>query len=135
MPYNANRKVVKNMSDLGNKEVFARNLNRYIESTGKSQKMVADDLGFSKSVINEWCKGRKYPRINRIEMLADYFGILKSDLIEDKFQDSREEAIQKAIFDAKVVNDTELMEALHVYYQLTDKQRKAIINSILSYKG
>ena len=29
-------------------------------------------------------KAKKYPRIDRIEIMADYFGILKSDLIEEK---------------------------------------------------
>ena len=27
---------------------------------------------------------KKYPRMDKVEMMANYFGILKSDLIEDK---------------------------------------------------
>ena len=71
------------MSNLGNKEIFAKNLAYYLDRSGKDQKEVALILGFAPSTFNEWLKGKKYPRIDKIEMLANYFGILKSDLIEE----------------------------------------------------
>lgn len=66
------------------KEVFARNLRYYMESRGKNQRELADIAGVSAPTVNDWLKGKKYPRIDKIERLADYFGIYKSDLIEDK---------------------------------------------------
>ena len=66
------------------KEVFARNLRFYMESRGKNQKELAEIVGVSAPTMNDWLKGKKYPRIDKIEILANYFGILKSDLIEDK---------------------------------------------------
>lgn len=72
------------MTDIGNKEVFARNLLRYMEITGKNRADVCNDLGFPYSTFSEWCQARKYPRIDKIEKMAEYFGCLKSDLIEDK---------------------------------------------------
>ena len=70
------------MTNLGNKEIFAKNLAFYLERSGKDQREVAEVLGVAPSTFNEWMKGKKYPRIDKIEMLANYFGILKSDLIE-----------------------------------------------------
>ena len=70
------------MSNLGNKEIFAKNLAYYVERSGRDQKVVAEDIGVAPSTFNEWMKAKKYPRIDKIEMLANYFGILKSDLIE-----------------------------------------------------
>ena len=70
------------MSDIGNKEIFAKNLIHYIERHGKEQKEVADVVGVAPSTFNAWIKAKKYPRIDKIEKLANYFGILKSDLIE-----------------------------------------------------
>lgn len=70
------------MSDLGNKEIFAKNLIRYINMYGKEQKEVAEAVGVAPSTFNAWVKAKKYPRIDKIEELANYFGILKSDLIE-----------------------------------------------------
>lgn len=66
------------------KEVFARNLRYYMESRGKNQKELAEIVGVSAPTMNDWLKAKKYPRIDKIEILANYFGILKSDLIEDK---------------------------------------------------
>ena len=70
------------------KEVFAENLRYYMERKGKSQKELAEIVGVSAPTMNEWLKAKKYPRIDKIEILANYFGILKSDLIEDKKEKS-----------------------------------------------
>jgi transcriptional regulator with XRE-family HTH domain len=70
------------MSNLGNKEVFAKNLAYYLKKSGRDQKEVAEVVGVAPSTFNEWMKAKKYPRIDKIEILANYFGILKSDLIE-----------------------------------------------------
>ena len=72
------------MNGIGNKNIFAKNLSYYVKRSGKDQKEIAEALGVAPSTFNEWVKGKKYPRIDKIEMLANYFGILKSDLIEDK---------------------------------------------------
>ena len=72
------------MTNLGNKTVLARNLTYYVERSGRTQKELAETVGVATSTFNDWMKGKKYPRIDKIEMLANYFGILKSDLIEDK---------------------------------------------------
>ena len=71
-------------SGIGNKEIMAKNLKFYIERSGKSQKELAELVGVAASTFNDWVKGKKYPRIDKIEILSNYFGILKSDLIEDK---------------------------------------------------
>lgn len=72
------------MSNIGNKEVFSNNLRFYLETTDKTQKEVALAIGVTPASFNEWLKGKKYPRMDKIELLARYFGILKSDLIEEK---------------------------------------------------
>ena len=71
------------MSNIGNKEIFAKNLAHYLERSGKDQKEVAEVVGVAPSTFNEWMKAKKYPRIDKIQMLANYFGIQMSDLIEE----------------------------------------------------
>ena len=68
----------------GNKDVMAKNILFYLDHTGKTRKELSADLGVPYSTIVDWCAGNKYPRIDKIEMMANYFGIQKSDLIEDK---------------------------------------------------
>ncbi len=68
---------------MDNKDIFATNLKRQMELHGKTRKEVCDALGFSYFTFSDWISGKKYPRIEKIEALADYFGIQKSDLIEE----------------------------------------------------
>ncbi|MDR2889236.1 MAG: helix-turn-helix domain-containing protein [Lachnospiraceae bacterium] len=76
------------MSDDEQKRIFAKNLNRYISSSGKTQKEIADRLDVSPQTFNTWCQGIALPRMGKVQALADYFGILKSDLIDAKSEAS-----------------------------------------------
>ena len=73
------------MSDLGNKEVFAKNLKYYMDRNGKDRNQICADLPqIAYTTLATWLQAKAYPRIDMIELLANYFGILKSDLVEDK---------------------------------------------------
>lgn len=67
-----------------NKKIFSYNLREVMRVTGRSRKDLSEALNISYHTITDWVKGKKYPRMDKVEMLANYFGILKSDLIEDK---------------------------------------------------
>lgn len=82
------------MSDLGNKEVLAKNLKKYINNKNISRKELSKVLDVPYSTLSDWINAKIYPRIDKIELLADYFKIEKSDLIEDK---SKTEYIDKVI--------------------------------------
>ena len=77
------------MSNLGNKKVMAKNLHYYVERAGKTQKEMAEIVGVATSTFNDWMKAKAYPRIDKIEIMANYFKILKSDLIEEKNEEHR----------------------------------------------
>ena len=89
------------------KEVFSRNLKRYMDMHGKNQKDMADIVGVSTATFSDYINAKKYPRIDKIDILADYFGILKSDLIEDK---SQEEIKEPAMYDGLSENQKKLMQ-------------------------
>ena len=69
---------------MDNKDIFASNLKRYMELQGKSRNDISRALGISYYTITDWVNGKKYPRMDKVELLANYFGIPKSYLIEDK---------------------------------------------------
>ena len=71
------------MSDLGNKKILAKNLNYYMEINNKNRQQVSKDLKVPYTTVTSWCKGVFYPRIDKIQQLADYFSINKSDLVEE----------------------------------------------------
>ena len=67
-----------------NKSIFAKRLHYYMEQKGVDRRQLCDDLNLKYSTVSEWLSANKYPRIDKIELLADYFGITKSDLIGEK---------------------------------------------------
>jgi transcriptional regulator with XRE-family HTH domain len=73
---------------MDNKNIFALNLKKYMELNDKSRNDISEALGISYFTVTDWVKGKKYPRMDKVEMLANYFGIQKSDLIEDKTEKS-----------------------------------------------
>lgn len=69
---------------MDNKHIFSKNLKRIMGERGVSRKDIAEVLGISYFTVTDWVTGKKFPRMDKVELLANYFGILKSDLIEDK---------------------------------------------------
>lgn len=69
---------------LGNKEIISKNIKYYMGLKGKERKEMCEDLGFPYTTFVDWINGVTYPRIDKIEMMANYFGIEKSDLIEER---------------------------------------------------
>ncbi len=54
-----------------------------MDKNGKTQSDLIRDLHIGSSTISSWCTGAKLPRMGKIQLLADYFNIEKSELIED----------------------------------------------------
>ena len=114
------------MSNIGNKEIMSENLKYYISRSNKDRRELAEIWGFPYSTVTEWINGKKYPRIDRIEVMADYFGILKSDLIEDKRnekpaqEDELSENIKKLVDFAKSVPDDKVELVLKVMKSIVE---------------
>lgn len=72
------------MTDEKQKMVFAKNLNRYISLNQKQQKEVAEAIGEKPTTLNMWCSGNSFPGVGKIQKLADYFRIGKTDLLDEK---------------------------------------------------
>ena len=72
------------MSDELQKKIFAKNLRHYLDRENQTQKEVAEAIGVSPQTFNTWIQMVALPRMGKVQALADYFGINKSDLLEDK---------------------------------------------------
>lgn len=72
-----------------NKIILANNLKHFMKMKSKTQIDIADQLKVSQSTVSDWINGNKYPRIDKLQQLADYFDVLKSDLSESKPMERR----------------------------------------------
>lgn len=116
------------MSEESYQKIFSKNLNYYMTLNNKSQTDLVNDLGFNKSAVSTWCNGTRLPRMDKVEALARYFNINRSDLIEEKkldagyyFNEETAKAAQeifenkelRMLFDAARDADAEDLKALH----------------------
>ena len=71
------------MSDLGNKEIMSANIKFYMEKYKMTRYDLCDRLGISYMTVSDWINAKKYPRIDKIEMMARIFNVQKADLVEE----------------------------------------------------
>lgn len=90
-----------------------------MELKGVTNQQICDDLGFKYTTFLDWIKAVTYPRIGKIEAMADYFGILKSDLIEEKLTEEKEK-------------DNEVLADIIVRMR-TDTDFRALVESLYKY--
>ena len=75
------------MSEKELNNIIAKNISYQLESKNKTQSDLAEYIGVSQTTVSNWCRGEKMPRMKKIDMICDYFGIKRSDLMEDKSDD------------------------------------------------
>lgn len=73
-------------NSLGNKEIMAKNIQYYMDKNNLTRQDMCKALGVKYTTFTDWVKGNVYPRIDKIELMANYFGISKSQLVEERKQ-------------------------------------------------
>lgn len=107
---------------MNHKEIFSTNLNMKMQEKGKSRTDICEALGFSYFTVTDWVKGKKMPRMDKVEKLANYFNCLISDLIEEKQSAENELSIKKKAFIQKVEQMTDAqIERLEQILALVEK--------------
>ena len=88
-PLNSDTSVTSAPNTNDSRSIFSENLRFYMKREGKSQREVAKTLGVSITTFNDWMTGRNYPRIEKIELLAHYFGVSVPDLVGEQRSTSK----------------------------------------------
>ncbi len=123
------------MSENEYRKIFSKNLRYYMNKYNKKQSDLINDLGLSSSTISNWCTGEKLPRMDKVQILADYFHINKSDLIEEKEQQDETPKIMQfydKLNDLGKKEATKRVEELTYFPQYTDSQ---LLNAAHAYEG
>lgn len=66
------------------REILSENLDQLMKENNVTQIELSEAIGVSQSTISNWLKEVKYPRISKIQELANYFNVPKSRITEDK---------------------------------------------------
>jgi len=111
------------MSDTA-REIFVKNLRFFMESRDVTQADICRELGVSSATVSDWCTGKKYPRIDAMQKLADLLGVKYSTLTTESGMSD--------------YADQERLEALHkdprlgLLFDRTRKMSSAAVDAILA---
>lgn len=76
-----------------NKEVFQKNLLKYMEKFGENQTALAKALGCTPAAVSLWCLGKKIPRVDRVSAIARHYDCKLSDLLGEDVVEEDEDTM------------------------------------------
>ena len=79
---------------LGNKKVMGDNIQYYMDLRGIERREFAKAINVPYSSLTDWINGNTYPRIDKIQKMADFFHIEKSDLVEPRNSSKKSESFR-----------------------------------------
>ncbi len=123
------------MALIENKTVFARNLRHYIQLNNVLKIEVARAAKVSSGTISDWLSERSYPRMDKIQRLAEFFDIEKSDLIEEHSFENRCTTTEIAL---KLYNEfTEDPKAFEMYFNIKklSPESREIVEALIKKLG
>ncbi len=115
------------MGDDKYKQIFSKNLRYYMSLNNKEQIDLINDLGLNKSAVSTWCNGTRLPRMDKVNLLAEYLGISRSDLIEAR---SSEKPVNNDHFQTK--DERELVLSYRKLNEQNKKKCSIYTNTLLT---
>ena len=100
-----------------NKVIFANNLEKYLNIKRMTQTDLSKTLNIPEMTVSNWMNAKTYPRVDKIQLLADFFGIQKSDLTEAKTENNQ-------------IDEKAMRIAAHIDDDVTEEQMNDIIKYI-----
>lgn len=115
------------------REVFSANLRSLMGKAGKSRKEVSESIGVSYFTFSDWCNGKKYPRIEKLEALAQYFGISVSELVGEQRETIKSEGGKVLDIILRLHADTEFLGIVEKMNELDDEKLNALKQLIVAF--
>ena len=108
------------------KKTMAENIERQLKKAKKTQREMCKALNFKENTVSDWLNAKTYPRIDKIEMMANFFNCKKSDLIESRFccQSNRLSEVELGLIeDFRLLNPIGQEKAAGTVHDLTEIPR------------
>ena len=118
---------------------FAQNLKNIMQKRNKTQSDLVKDLSFRQATVSDWLNGKKYPRMDKVEKLANYLGVSINELLMQSVPESPVPALQltdqeKSMIkkyrqlnaDGKLVIDNQIDFMLYKQEQSAEKEEQSL---------
>ena len=99
------------------REVFVKNLKQYMKQRGVDQSDIVAALGVSASTVSDWVTGKKCPRVDTMQRLADFLNVYYCDLTTDE---STEPELHPLV-------DPGEIELVTIWHGLNDRGQDALL--------
>ena len=109
------------MNNKSIKSIFAQRYRYYMNLHGKTRQDIVRDLGFKYTTICDWETGTTIPRMDKLEMLAQYFGCKNSDLLEEPKQEKPKNTETPTVGEDDGLSERE-RQLIQFVRRLSDKQ-------------
>lgn len=121
--------------DLGNKRIMSENIKRHLSQRGLNVKDFSIEMNFKYTTVLDWVNAKTYPRIDKIELMARYFNVDKSDLVEEYNPIKEKQSTTKQILDNVFSKlETNRQDKVVSYAQSElDEQNKENLVQLFSY--
>lgn len=107
-----------------NQEVMARNIRHFMTINNVTAADMCKALNIKPNTFSYWVNAKCYPRIDKIEMMANYFGVSKAALIEDSWQG-------KSSIETLALEEKDLIKA----YRQASLDTKLAVKAVLGVKN
>lgn len=118
-------------SDFGNMQVFAKNLKNYLAEKNVTQKELANKMKVSTGLVCDWANARAYPRMDKLQRLADFFGVEKTDLVESHNIDNEFYVSGQVTQIAKEISQDPELILIHQSLKKLSQSDRAIVKALL----
>lgn len=109
-----------------NKQIMAEHIKEKLNQNGMTAKEFSEKLGFKYTTVLDWIHAKTYPRIDKIEKMANFFGVDKADLIEPHRAPKED--------DEKPLTRNQKLIAYSIDPDISDEERQAIIEMVQAAK-
>ncbi len=97
--------------------VFSKNLERYIQMSGKAKRDIAMVIGVKPTTISDWLACRGYPRQKYLEPLAEALGVTVPELVGE-------------VAIGQIVIPREDQEVLDAFHKVPKEKREFVLSMI-----
>lgn len=114
---------------MNNREIFRKNLNDLLSSSGKLQKELAEFVGAKTTTVSGWTRGVSYPRADAMEKIALFFGVPTSRLVgqADSVPPENEHSLSGEEVNPKVLAVSSAIQ------ELSENEQDEVIDLVLIY--
>lgn len=116
-------------NNLGNKEIMAKNIRRFLEIKHMTIKDLASAIDVPYNTVGDWTRADAYPRIDKIERMANLFGVTKADLVENP------EDVRADILDRAFAGRPEMRDLFEAADKATPEDIERVIKILNAFSG